>query len=75
MGGSLEKENQAWLFQPKSLCDLSLGTRIALEKVSETNDLKGTKASRNKGLLSDKRSNNSKDINYKDSQFCFNCKD
>ena len=34
---------------------------LALEQVSVINDLKGTKECRNKGLLSGKRSNNSKD--------------
>ena len=62
--GSLEKRNQAWLSwhkRPKPFCDLSLATVLALEQVSVINNLKVTKECRNKGLLSGKRSNNSKD--------------
>ena len=53
--GSPEKEKQARLswqkrshFWPKLFCDLSLATMLALEQVSVTNDLKGTKECRNK---------------------------
>ena len=61
---SPENENQALHkrshFGPKPFCGLSLATMLALELASVIKE-EGTKECRNKGLLSGKSSNSSKD--------------